>query len=111
MIRAVEYDSFRTLLRRCPDSYDVESAVAQKHGRLMRKPADPGRVQHLDFDSGSGGNDVRRPFRRLTDRQLLAGAVTPPQEESRTRQHESEKDPPADLHLRLFQSATVSGKM
>jgi hypothetical protein len=111
MTGSVEHQGSSPLLARCAYSHDIESAIPEKKRRSSRKAARFRRVQYLDFDSHTGRHEGFRNAFSLSEWSLYVASVLSPRVEPRARNDESEENPPSDFHLRLFQSATVSGKM
>jgi hypothetical protein len=112
MSRAIDHHCLRLLLIRGPDSDDIKSAITKKKSRATGEAFCRRCVQHLDFDSGI--RRCFRVFRGFNSRRRLLSAeslVSSPSVVTRTADNCGKKNPPPDFHRKLFQSATVSGKM
>jgi hypothetical protein len=112
MIRSIDYQRLSALVARRSAGDYVESAIAQKRRRPSGKTSRRRGIQHFDLDANSGRG---KPLglRSIPPRDLSeAGPLETPDTIDRCpADHESEDDPAADLHRKLFHNATVSGKM
>jgi hypothetical protein len=110
--RSVDHDGLTLLLIGCPDGDDVKPAISKKKRCATREALGGSRIQHFDFYSR-----VWRGLRvvgRFGDggRLLCADAfVSLPSIVPSAADDGRKKNPTPDFHRKLFQSATVSGKM
>jgi hypothetical protein len=112
MARPVDHRCLRPLLTRSSNRDNVEATIAKEKRRPPRETASGGCIQNLDFNSRIGGS--LRVFGRISEsRGLLVPRllILPDSIVRAAANHSGEKDPPPNLHRKLFQSATVSGKM
>jgi hypothetical protein len=110
--RPVDHHGLRPLLAGSPYANDVEATVTKEQCRAPSETSSGSGVEHFNFDSR-----VRRSLGvvgriTLDSGLLVVRALIPLDSIIRAATDDGgEKKPAPDLHRKLFQSATVSGKM
>jgi hypothetical protein len=100
------------LLARSSNRDHIEAAIAKEKRRAPRETTRGRGIQDFDFDSSI--RRCLRVFGRISEsRGLLVSRllILPDSIIRAAANHGGENDPPPNLHRKLFQSATVSGKM